>query len=110
MWPISTISAKLDQILANQVQEKQAMSALSDAVATLTTGVTALATAVTNADAAIQKEITALTAAIANGTDTTAAIANIQQLSASLGQQATTLTNDTAALASSLPPAPPPGP
>lgn len=107
MWPFTAIIAKLDQVLANQAQEKKTMSALSDAVATLTTGVTALAKAVTDADAAIQKEITALTAAIANGTDTTAAIANITALSASLGQQAATLTADTAALAGSLPP---PGP
>lgn len=85
------IMAKLDQLLMKERMTMAAIDDLNAAVATLSTNFTA-------ADAAIQAEIAALTAALAS--NNTAAI---QTAVTNIGAISANMASDTAALAASLP-------
>ncbi len=99
-----------EQVVGSNVTLKRLetkMSALTDAIMTLTTNVDKLSSAVAANDTAIQDEIAALKTALTAGNpaEVAVAIANISALSTAVGMQADAVAKETANLKASLPPA-----
>jgi uncharacterized coiled-coil protein SlyX len=78
------ILSLLNQIVANQAMEIKTMSAITDAVAALTTRVTAVQGTEASALTLIQGIVTQLNTALANAADADAAVTAVKALTAQL--------------------------
>ena len=102
-WPINIIvgiDQKLDEILANQKEEKKLMSVLSDAVAKISADLDTLGTNLDSDSTAIQAAIAALQQA---NPDVAAAVTALQTLDGRLQGYATTIDTNTTALKAAVP-------
>ena len=106
-WPFSvldgTFAALLENqrtIIANQKEEKKLMSALTDAVAQVSTDLDTLSTNLDNDSAAIQAAIAALQQA---NPDVAAAVTALQALDTRVQGYSTTLSSNTDALNAAVP-------
>lgn len=112
-WPFSVLDNKLDVILANQgvilsnqAKEARSMSALSDAVAKVSSDLDTIGTSLDNDSKAIQAAIAALQQP---SPDVAAAVTALQQVDARLSGYQTTIDANTTALNNAVtPPASPP--